>query len=173
MAQYGYLISRNTKAILAHDSPYYKARIFEREEPENVIKSPQVILEENCIIYGSSLHGRRESVKKLLGLKYKVPIPVDPKKDVFFFPTAASRNKDCVWLAYYQIQNFREEGDRLKVQFLDGTCLLINVSLHAFSQQYLKTAQVITMMSRPSFYDHTQPFTSVKLDLLSFFRKKY
>ncbi|QKY70453.1 competence protein ComK [Lentibacillus sp. CBA3610] len=156
-----YIISRRTKAIMTKDSAYYRSRISEIAQDRHSVHSPEQIIDHTCLLYGSTLEGRRESVKDLLKLNSKVPIPVIPDKGVYMLPTSSSKNKDNVWLSFYQIDYFEQRDDRTYVVFHDGTGLYVNTSEATFDMQYKRTSQLIAKLNRSLFFGN-RPFLSTR-----------
>ncbi|WP_077329275.1 competence protein ComK [Virgibacillus siamensis] len=153
-----YIINQHTKAILMKDSSYYRSLILDNQGERHSKYWPEEIIDHSCLPYFSSLEGRRKSVKKLVKIHNKVPIPVIPGKGVYMLPTASAKSMDCVWLSYYQIERYEQQGDKTYVEFRDGTGLYINTSEKAFDKQFQRTGDVIARMSRSIFFDRGLPW---------------
>ncbi|HLR61502.1 MAG TPA: competence protein ComK [Lentibacillus sp.] len=147
-----YIITEHTKAILTKDSAYYRSRILEVSQELNSALRPEQIIDNTCILYGSTLQGRRDSAKDLLKVKSKVPVPVIPEKGVFMLPTCASKNKNNVWVSFYHIKSFERQGNGTYVSFYDGTGLFINTSESTFDMQFKRTGQIIARLNRSFFF---------------------
>ncbi|GGJ91647.1 hypothetical protein GCM10007063_12820 [Lentibacillus kapialis] len=147
-----YIITERTQAILREDSSYYQSRILEESNERNSVHRPDQIINNTCILNGSTLKGRRDSMKGLLKLNSKVPVPVVPEKGVYMLPTCASKNKNNVWISFYQINDFEQCDNRTYVSFHDGTGLFVNVSESAFDMQYKRTGEIIARMNRSFFF---------------------
>ncbi|WP_010531609.1 competence protein ComK [Lentibacillus jeotgali] len=147
-----YIITEHTKAILTKESAYYRSRILEESQERNTVLSPEKIIDNTCILYGSTLQGRRDSVKGLLKLNSKVPIPVIPEKGIYMLPTCASKNKDNVWFSFYHIDSFEQRDNGTYVSFHDGTGLFVNASETTFDMQYKRTSQLIAKLNRSFFF---------------------
>ena len=68
-------VGKNSSKIIEVDDEY-----FIKEKTLN-------ILEHSCEYFGSSLEGRKEGTKKLLGITHKSPIIVEESRKIIFFPT--------------------------------------------------------------------------------------
>ncbi|MFD1363289.1 competence protein ComK [Lentibacillus salinarum] len=152
-----YVVSKQTKAILTKDSAYYRSRILEITRERHSVYRPEQIIDHACVINGSTLAGRRESVKGLLKLNSKVPVPVIPDRGVYMLPTSSIKNKDNVWLSFYHIDYFEQRDDRTYVKFHDGTGLYVKTSETTFDMQYKRTSQIIAKLNRPLFFGN-RPF---------------
>lgn len=138
-----YIISRQTKAIMNFFSPYYRAKIIEENGVYNSAHTIEEILDNNCTIHGADLQGRRKSVQQILAVISKLPLPVIPDLSVFMFPTASIKSKDCIWLAYHQVQDFEQQGKQTYIRFFDGTGIYVNASASTIDSQMKRTSQLI------------------------------
>src|SRR5699024_2614151 len=152
-----YIIGQQTKAILTKDSAYYRSRILEVSRERHSVYSSEQIIDHTCLLYGSTLNGRREFVKDLLKLNSKIPVPVIPEKGVYMLPTASSRNRDNVWLSFYHIDQYEQRDDKTYVAFHDGTGIYVNTSEATFDMQYKRTSQIIAKLNRSVFFGN-HPF---------------
>lgn len=151
-----YIITQHTKAILTKDSAYYRSRIQEGQTERHSKYRPEEIIDHSCLLYGSTLDGRRAAVKKILKINSKVPIPVIPNKGVYMFPTSSTKNSDCVWVSFYQIENYEQRDDKTYIEFRDGTGLYVNASESSFDLQFKRTSQVIARLNRFVFFGEWQ-----------------
>src|SRR5699024_6497024 len=97
----------------------------------------------------SSLDGREEYAVKILKTRSKLPVLVDEDNEVYMFPTMSKRNKNCIWLSYYHIHDYKGVDDRTFITFKDGAFLYVNSSIFSFDLQFKKTSQVIAQSIKP------------------------
>lgn len=147
-----YEITSDTKAIITKENAYSRARILDRNRVRDVHYKPEEILEHNCLMHGVSLEGRRDSVKKILQIYNKLPIPVIPHIGVYLLPTASIRRKDCVWISYFHIDYFEQRNEKTYIHFTDGTGLYVNISATTFDMQRKRTSELITHDHRNSLF---------------------
>ncbi|MFD1172454.1 competence protein ComK [Oceanobacillus picturae] len=143
-----YIITPKTKAIISHESSYYKSLIYETGRERHSIHNPTQIIDNNCLIFGASHEGIKKSVKDILRASSKLPIPVIPQEGVYMMPTASSKNKDCVWISYHQIASYEQQGDKTYISFLDGTGIYASTTESSFDMQYKRTSQLIVHLNR-------------------------
>ncbi|MEF2292916.1 competence protein [Virgibacillus dokdonensis] len=152
-----YVISPHTKAIYRNEHSYYRSRIMESGRAEKMsIHKPEQILDNSCLIYGSSLEGRRLAVKDILDSSSKLPVPVIPDKGVFMMPTASVKNKNNVWLTYHHIYGFEENKSGTYVTFFDGSGIQLDISMNTFDLQYKRTSQVIVHLNRTFLFGQSK-----------------
>ncbi|MFD2629384.1 competence protein ComK [Oceanobacillus kapialis] len=143
-----YIITPKTKAIVSHESSYYRSLIYETGRERYSIHSPTQIIDNNCLIFGASREGIKKSVKDILRASSKLPIPVIPQDGVYMIPTASSKNKDCVWVAYHHIASYEQKEDKTYIAFLDGTGVYVPTTESSFDMQYKRASQLIVHMNR-------------------------
>ncbi|MDY7046468.1 MAG: competence protein ComK [Bacillota bacterium] len=148
-----YIISPQTKAILLKERSYFRSIILEGNMQRRSLHKPEQIINNSCLLYGSTLDGRRKAVKRILKSSSKLPVPIIPEKGVYMLPTASIKNKSCVWLAYHHIDTYEKYKDQTYIKFFDGNDLLINISHNAFDMQYKRTSQLIVHMNRGFLFD--------------------
>ena len=155
-----YIITEQTKAILAEGSGYYRTRILEGNTEKVSIHRPLQIINYSCIVYGSSYEGRRTPVKRILHSASKLPIPVNVEKGIYMVPTASVKNKECVWVSYQHIDTYKQlEDEKLYITFRDGTGIIVPTSKNAFDMQFKRTSQVIVQMNRGTLFGkHWHPW---------------
>src|SRR5690625_6538290 len=98
-------------AIISKNTGYYRTKIIEEDKIKHSPQSPIQILDYNCTINGASLEGRMQTVRAILKSKTKLPIPIQPKKGIYMFPTISMKNVNCVWISYFHVL---DHGDRDK-----------------------------------------------------------
>src|SRR5690625_96293 len=136
-----YTITYHTKEIMHKESPYYRSLILEGARERFVIHKPEEIIDYNCLIYGTTMEGRKIAVQRILKITSKLPIPISPEKGFYMIPTASTKNKDCVWLAYHHIKSYEQRDDKTYIAFYDGTGIFVNISENAFDMQYKRMSQ--------------------------------
>ncbi|RDW20574.1 competence protein ComK [Oceanobacillus chungangensis] len=151
-----YLISQKTKAFLTDDSSYYRTVVIEGNSEQYSKYKPEQIIDNSCLIHGSTLEGRRGAVKEILKSMSKLPVPIAPMKGIYMFPTASTKNKDCVWLAFSHIKEYFLHDNRTYIAFHDGTGIYVNVSLSTIDSQYKRTSQVIVQLNRSILFGNGQ-----------------
>ncbi|MCH1626855.1 competence protein ComK [Fredinandcohnia quinoae] len=144
-----YEINRYTMAILpvmiGND---LFSRIIEVEDEFIVAMKPIEIVDRSCRYYGSSLKGRREGTKEMMGITHKAPIIIEASNKIYFFPTASPRIPRCAWLSHIYILDKNYAGhEKTNVIFTTKKSIQINVSLGSFESQLYRTAQLRTVMS--------------------------
>ncbi len=95
---------------------------------------PERIINQLCLENMSTYLGRRKATQIKYGIQKLTPIIVDD--DVLLFPTHSSRDYENVWINFYEITNFNDEG----VIFRGGKTLICKL---AVVKRQLKKCQEI------------------------------
>lgn len=59
-----------------------KSKVIEKSDEHIIDLTPNKIMENSCSYFGSSLMGRQNGSKYILGSNYKIPIVVEESKDI-------------------------------------------------------------------------------------------
>lgn len=133
-----YRVSEHTMVLKPAKMIEYDTVVMETEQIYNVRQTPDLLIKKACIDNWSTYKGRRDAVIYKTNFKRKVPIPIDRSKQIYAFPTHATKNLDCHWIFCGHILQITEdqETNRSIINFNNGLALPINVSTHTLRQQY-------------------------------------
>lgn len=136
-----YRISAKTLAIIPHYDLSYQAKVIETEQEVLSTETPLTIIRENCIHYGASYEGRKQSVRHHLDFHQKTPIPIHPPRHMYAFPTKAAKSYDCCWILFEQVSRITSQDDPGKsiIHFKNGHTLHLNESVYSMKKQYDRT----------------------------------
>lgn len=157
-----YIVSVKTKAIFWSEYTYYRSLILEDDVQRRSLHRPEQIIDYSCLLYGSTLEGRRMAVKDVLHSSSKLPIPVIPEQGVYMMPTASIKNKSNAWIAYHHIYRYEKKNSGTYVTFYDGSGCYVEISLNAFDLQYKRTSQLIVHLNRPVLFGQSR-FPTMKI----------
>ena len=88
-----YEISNKTCALISRGPS--TTEIIEENQSFIINKPINKILNESCKYYGSTLEGRLQGSKTILGMCYKLPIIVESSNELVFFPTISPYSENC------------------------------------------------------------------------------
>lgn len=149
-----YIISEATIAILPLTEKSSLV-LEEGKEQFKVLRSPNSIINRNCLFNGSNIETRLKSTKLLTGYRYKAPILINEEKKVIFFPTSSPRLKDVAWLNINKVENYFYSKTKKKtiIQFCDGRTLETKVSLGIINNQVLHATRLSIKIATKSFHE--------------------
>ena len=141
-----YEISRDTLAIIPISS--CQSKIIEGDDNLIINKNSTKIVDDSCKFFGSSLRGRCEGTKNLLGINYKAPIIVEESSEIIFFPTNSPRIDDCVWISLNNIEKYQRTNGKTKVVFKNGTEIDVDVSFNTIDNQVLRSTRLESILRK-------------------------
>lgn len=135
-----YLISTDTYAIIA---TYTGSKIVDKNGVKFSDLQPRSIINQSCKYYGSSLSGRLEGARDILGITYKSPIILSENNRIILFPTSAIRNDDCNWINLYAIESYYQKTkDLVEITFKNEKKLLLRLSYGILDRQILRASRL-------------------------------
>lgn len=138
-----YIINNNTVYLkVKNEDVYVKEINNEITLRENILK----LLNNSCIYYGSSLKGRILGAKSLIKSKYKLPLIISEKNNLFFI-NIKDKNGYEYWLNFQYIKDYIYIDNLLKIFFEYDKSLLINCSWTIFNNQMLKCSRLYVVYS--------------------------
>jgi competence protein ComK len=134
-----YEIGTNTLAIIPIDENL--SRVCEDEDEYLVNKSSNSIIKDNCEFYGSSYDGRCAGTKYLTGIRSKTPIIIEESRNIIFFPTTTTRNKQSTWIALNKIKNYYPNISNYgEITFKNETKLPLDISFYSLDNQICRAS---------------------------------
>lgn len=131
-----YFININTLAIIKSNNN--STIILENEKIFYLNNKIENILNYNCNLYGSSYRGRIDSSKKILYTTKKLPIVLENRIPLIFFPTNSLENDNCVFINYNNIKSIIKKNKSTVVKFKNDRLVNVGNSYFVIKNQYLK-----------------------------------
>lgn len=140
-----YEITPDTMALISIAHVDYATLVRERHQTLYVKMTPFQIIKAACLEGGSTYEGRRKAVTYLTGAIQKVPIPINPRRNIFAFPTHSPTSFECSWIFYHHIKSIvpsHQTSNRTQsiIQFKNQSELPMNESHYLLEKQYTRTA---------------------------------
>ena len=130
-----YEINDETLALIKNGK---KTKVLEYADEYNIDETPYEVMEHSCSYFGSSLEGRLNGSKSILGSVYKVPIMVEETQKLIFFPTEAINSPNVAWISYKNIKNVEKYGKKSIIRFVNGYNLIINCPYFTLKNQIFR-----------------------------------
>lgn len=141
-----YEINSSTLAIIPIDEN--NSKVMEEEAEYFVTKSSTNIIENSCMYFGSTLAGRNEGTKNLIGGTYKLPIVIEESRDIIFFPTSSPRLNECCWLSLNNLVDYEKADKYSLVKFKNGTVLNTDISIFSLENQVLRASRLENVLRK-------------------------
>lgn len=137
-----YCISNKTLLVVPKGKS--KSTIIEKLKNYDVDNNTLQVMEDSCSYFGSNYYTRLHNTYQVMKSKYKVPIIVEEKNNIVFFPTNSPNNPNNVWICYNNVKEYLPylNGKQVKVRFNNSFELILDVSYYSFNQQFLKSAKL-------------------------------
>ena len=141
-----YEINKYTIALIPLSAS--ETKVIEEEKVYIIEKNSTDIINDSCKYFGSSLAGRKEGTKNLLGVSYKAPIIIEESRSIIFFPTSSPRFENCTWISLNHINDYlNKEGNGL-VKFKNGTTIELTTSYGSLENQVLRATRLESVLRR-------------------------
>ncbi len=141
-----YEINKNTYAIINLENE--ATQVIEKGQEYLIPKKTFEVMEESCAYYGSSLEGRVQGTKMILGCNYKLPIIIEESNEIVFFPTNGTMNEKCSWIAVNHISKYEPYKGYTKVTFDDNKTLVLKISYSSFEMQLLRATRLQNLIKK-------------------------
>lgn len=143
-----YEVTPKTQAILPAMEIDYSAIVIEEHRTLYVRQTPLQIIKAACLEGGATYEGRRKAVTHLTGAVQKVPIPINPRRDIFAFPTHSPTAFECNWIFYHHIKSIvpslqTSSTTKSIILFKNHQELPMTESHYLLQKQYTRTAMCI------------------------------
>ncbi|RKQ34245.1 competence protein ComK [Oceanobacillus halophilus] len=139
-----YHINPNTLAIIPIQHDTYKSLIYDSNQTIYNKKKPLQLMEQACIENLCLFEDRRKAVIQLTGFKKKVPIPINPDKSMYAFPTHSITSADCCWVFYHHLSHVKSISKTVsRVLFTNGVHLEIPESPRMLKKQLQRTRKCV------------------------------
>lgn len=159
-----YQISDKTYALKQHPHERKSTLIYDERGIYYVEKKPIKLLREACIIYGSTLEGRRAAIVEQFDYSFKTPIPISPVKYIFAYPTSSIDSPDCEWYFANNIIKITNYNYGSEITFRNGTTITSSFPAHLMKKQLERTALCMIILALHKKIDY-QRFLSQIFEL--------
>ena len=130
-----YEINDETLAIISLENG---TKVVELNDEYFVDESSYSIMERSCKYFGSSLDGRIDGSKDILGSVYKIPIIVEESQGIIFFPTESISSPSVSWISYKNIKNVEKKGSKSLVRFNNDNFIVIDCPYFSMKNQIFR-----------------------------------
>ncbi|MEH7236396.1 competence protein ComK [Bacillus sp. JJ1562] len=146
--QLTYEVNPQTMAILPAREIEYSAIVKEEYKIIYVRQTPLQIIKASCLEGGATYEGRRKAVTHLIGAIQKVPIPINPRRNIFAFPTHSPTAFECNWIFYHHIKTIvpsqqTSNTTQSIIQFKNNQELPMTESHYLLQKQHTRTGMCI------------------------------
>lgn len=122
-------------------------RVLEVEDECIIHERCVRLVDYSCRFFGSSLFGRQEGTKAMIGVAVKAPIVVEESKGIIFFPTHSPRESCCTWIAYNNLLKYiKLDSKKTRLYFVGGKTQELDVSYNIIDNQITRCIRLEKVM---------------------------
>ena len=96
---------------------------------------PHELLEIWANTFGLGIQGSQSAFKHRLAIRQKIPVLIDPYRQIYFFPTQSPTVRECLWVNASQIKDIKSSGIHSIIRFKDGSCLKTGIGRRSLMKQ--------------------------------------
>ena len=135
-----YEINSNTLAVIGIDDS--NSKVIEGNKKYDIEDNSYQVMEDSCSYFGSSLKGRVEGTRKMMGINYKVPIIIEESRDIIFFPLTELESNKCTWISLNWFDRVENKDGKTYILFKNGKKMLTKISKYKIENQVLRAAKL-------------------------------
>jgi competence protein ComK len=141
-----YQVNAQTLAVIPYGDNMSK--IIEKNAIFFVKKKALKVMENSCKFFGSSLIGRSQGTKDMIGVNYKSPIIVEETCPIIVFPTDSPRSSNCSWICLKNIDNYTiNDNMGSRITFKNGYNLDVDLSYGSLDNQVLRASRLYQILT--------------------------
>jgi len=121
---------------------------------------PLDLLERWANSLGCGVRGSYCAFKRQLSIKQKIPVLIDPFRQIYFFPTLSPTNLECYWINASQIKSIKSKGLESEIMFKDQRSLVLGIGRRSLKKQWMR-CQTMELMIHHSRMNEASFFSEI------------
>ena len=113
-------------------------------------REPVSLLNEWCLLFGSTIQGRIDAYKAVTGHKQKCPVLLSSASRMCVYPLYGADNEDNIWLVYNQILKVSGNNTHTEIQFISGPVMQIGCDVRIPRKQMQRCREYLDLLSDPA-----------------------
>lgn len=109
---------------------------------------PIEVLETWANTYGLGITGSHSAFQNRLLIKQKIPVLIDPFRQIYFFPTVAPSSADCLWINASTIKSIKANALGCEIRFSDESVMSIGIGRRSLMKQWKRCQQMELLILR-------------------------
>jgi len=128
LRSYTYQISDQTCYIRAAKKYNAVTEIVALDRTYYSMQTSLKIIDQACVMYGSTYMGRADAMRAIFNIHYNPPIPIDPEQGLYAFATHSPHHEDCIWIITKNIIRIRHGNNYSMIYFKNNRSLRVDLS---------------------------------------------
>ena len=116
--------------------------VIEKKDRVNIKMDCFKFLKNSCSFYGHSYKMQRQFIIDNFNYYIKTPIVLSEYDMIIFFPTTSPKSKECIWIAYNNVERYISENDYTKIFFKGGKVINISAPYSTIDSQITKCIKI-------------------------------
>lgn len=116
--------------------------IVEKNKKFNIEGNSLKFIKKCCRYYGHSYNIQRQNIIDIFNFYIKTPIVLSEYNMIILFPTTSPSSKECIWIAYNNVDRYVKENGYTKIYFKGGKILNISASFSTIDSQITKCIKI-------------------------------
>ena len=131
--------------------PFHQITLIIGPETKKLTIKPLALLETWANAYGLGSLGSYSAFKKMLKVKQKIPILIDPFHQIYFFPTLSPQLNECCWINASQVKSVKSKALDSIVTFKDGSSLILSIGRRSLMKQVQRCQTMKQLIQQTHF----------------------
>ena len=136
----------NTKTCALISRGPRKTEIIEENRTITINKPIYKVLNESCKYYGSTLEGRLQGSKTVLGMCYKLPVIVESVNELIFFPTVSPYSENCSWISIKNIKDYQPQDNNVIIRFKGNKKETFPLTYESLENQMFRASKLLLLI---------------------------
>ncbi len=112
-------------------------------------RRPVRILDDWCMMHGSTMKGRTDAVRAVLGYQQKIPVMISERSQQIYFPLFGMNRADNIWVQYRPVLLMRgSTGLFCEIQFDNGIRVPVDCDRRTIQKQLSRCGEIIAYLNR-------------------------
>jgi competence protein ComK len=137
-----------------HYDELNKTTLINGSQPSTVKGKPLDFLERWANTLGCGIVGSQSAFKRQLKIQQKIPVLIDPFRQIYFFPTLSPSHCDCVWINASEIMTIKTSGINTIILFKDKTVLNLGIGRRSLKKQWMRCQTMEQLILHSKLLDY-------------------
>lgn len=140
-----YELNQETLAVIGISEN--RCKILEGNRQYIIDKPAYEVMDDSCQYFGSSYDGRVKGTRKILGIKYKIPVIVEESTKMIFFPIESPLINTCTWISLNNFKDVYINMNKTNIVFRNGKKIVTNISSASINNQLLRSTRLESILN--------------------------
>ncbi|MCP8617472.1 competence protein ComK [Salirhabdus salicampi] len=153
-----YMINRNTMALFPNYHVEYPTLVIEQDRQFYCQQPSLQLIDQSCIQGGSTYVGRKKAMVKMLRTNQKLPIPINPDRSIYLFPSKSPNDYSCEWISFFHITDFQPlpaDDKKTIITFSNGLEKEVDIPIDKMKRQFVLAGCAVALLNRDRLWSES------------------